>query len=72
MERASGMDGVSGARLTGAGWGGCAIAVGSPDALAAAAPELATAYEEHFALPPRVWITRAEGGATVGELDSSR
>jgi galactokinase len=33
VERARRTDGISGARLTGAGWGGCAIAVGTPHAL---------------------------------------
>jgi galactokinase len=34
VERARRTEGISGARLTGAGWGGCAIAIGAPYALA--------------------------------------
>jgi galactokinase len=34
VERARRTEGVTGARLTGAGWGGCAIAIGAPRALA--------------------------------------
>jgi galactokinase len=65
VERAMKAPGVSGARLTGAGWGGCAIAVGAEDALGAAAPEIARDYERHFGRPPRVWLTRAQAGGRV-------
>ena len=40
VERAARAEGVTGARLTRAGWGGCAIALGNRDALEAAAEEL--------------------------------
>jgi galactokinase len=57
--------GVTGARLTGAGWGGCAIAVGDLNALNGAKSELARKYETTFHLKPRVWLTRAARGASV-------
>lgn len=60
--RAMQMDGVRGARLTGAGWGGCAIAVGEADGLAAAAPVLARDYQAAFDRRPGVWITGAGEG----------
>ena len=66
VDEAGSMSGVRGARLTGAGWGGCAIAVGEADALAAAAPELASRYASAFGRPPRVWLTHAAPGAALG------
>jgi galactokinase len=50
VERARRTDGVTGARLTGAGWGGCAIAVGDPAALASLGAG---------------WITHAAAGARI-------
>ena len=57
--------GIEGARLTGAGWGGCAIVVGDADALEELAPELAASYEQAWERAPHTWLTRASGGARV-------
>jgi galactokinase len=57
--------GVRGARLTGAGWGGCAIAVGELDALDAAQADLIAGYQKAFDRQARTWLTRAEDGAKV-------
>jgi galactokinase len=65
VERAMRAPGVRGARLTGAGWGGCAIAVGDEDALADAAPAIAADYERAFDRTPRTWLTRAAEGARI-------
>ncbi|HUQ18840.1 MAG TPA: galactokinase [Gemmatimonadaceae bacterium] len=62
VEHASQEQGIDGARLTGAGWGGCAIAVGSRDALENAAAKLFHDYEREFKLTPRTWITSAARG----------
>ena len=58
-------EGISGARLTGAGWGGCAIAVGSPEALSAVKDKIAADYEKQFGLEPRIWLTFAGDGARI-------
>lgn len=57
--------GITGARLTGAGWGGCAIAVGDGDALADFAAYIAPLYERRFGLTPRSWLTCASRGAST-------
>ncbi|MGH7652162.1 MAG: galactokinase [Gemmatimonadaceae bacterium] len=62
---------ITGARLTGAGWGGCAIAVGNRDALADFADDIAPEYERRFALTPRSWLTRASRGASVEPRNGS-
>ena len=65
VERMRHTDGISGARLTGAGWGGCAIAVGSPEALAAVSEKIAADYERKFGLKSRIWLTFAAAGARI-------
>ncbi len=57
--------GIEGARLTGAGWGGCAIVVGERAALEALAPELVVSFEQAWERSPRTWLTRADDGARV-------
>jgi galactokinase len=65
VERVMREPGVRGARLTGAGWGGCAIAVGGRDALEAAASPVAVEFVARFGREPRYWVTEASRGASV-------
>ena len=65
VDRAIALPGVQGARLTGAGWGGCAIVVGDENALRAAGPVLAAEYESRFALVRRLWLSTASPGARL-------
>jgi galactokinase len=67
VDSSRGRDGVTGARLTGAGWGGCAIAVGTQEALSAMAEELCPEYEQKFKHTPRTWLTFASRGACKEE-----
>jgi galactokinase len=65
VNNAKEIPGVRGARLTGAGWGGCAIAVGDEDALDGARAELSSKYEAFFGRAPRTWLTQAQQGARL-------
>jgi galactokinase len=65
VDRARQIRGVTGARLTGAGWGGCAIAVGDRSALQEAADSLCADFESAFGRAPKTWLTRAAQGARV-------
>lgn len=65
VDRMQGSEGISGARLTGAGWGGCAIAVGSAEALGAVKDRTAVDYKKKFGLEPRIWLTFAADGARI-------
>ncbi len=65
VDTAKNIAGVRGARLTGAGWGGCAIAVGGLEALTDARQHLISEYETAFERKARTWLTNAEQGAKV-------
>ena len=57
--------GCHGARMTGAGFGGCAVALVDRSDSAAFAVSVAAAYEERSGLIPKIYVTEASGGAAV-------
>lgn len=57
--------GCYGARLTGAGFGGCAVALMDAAAVAAAIPAVAEAYRARTGLTPALYVTRAAAGASA-------
>jgi galactokinase len=63
VDIATSVDGTVGARMTGAGFGGCIVALverGAEDAVRGA---IENRYEEQTGLAPRVWVVDAVGGA---------
>ena len=54
-----------GARMTGAGFGGCAVAIVRADAADDFVPRTAAAYQARTGHVPAVYVCRATGGAAV-------
>jgi galactokinase len=65
VEIARHVDGVLGARMTGAGWGGCVVALARPDAVPALEQEIATRYRAPDGTPADVWVCRSSDGLRV-------
>lgn len=65
VEIARQQPGCYGARMTGAGFGGCAVALVAAEAAASFAQDVATAYEAHSGLTPSVYVCAATNGAEV-------
>ncbi len=65
VESALQVKGVAGARLTGAGWGGCVLALVSNDAVGPLAAHLTAAYPARFGLPLNTFLCKAGPGACV-------
>lgn len=57
--------GIAGARLTGAGWGGCAVVFGELGALEGVASALPAAYVPAMGHKARCWIVSADAGARL-------
>lgn len=68
VEIAGTTPGVYGARMTGGGFGGCAIALVRRDAEASLREAIQTRYDSSFDRPAIVYATRASGGAAVEPL----
>jgi galactokinase len=60
--------GVYGARMTGGGFGGCAIALAKREAENALQTAIIEHYNGRFAKPALVYTTKAEDGASVQKL----
>jgi galactokinase len=68
VDTARAIDSVYGARMTGGGFGGCAIALLQQEMLPRFRLEIAAAYQRRFRVIPEIYICRASGGA--GEVNN--
>jgi len=67
VELAAAVDGVLGARLTGAGFGGCTVNLVREEALDPFQRQVVDAYRERTGLPARTHLVRAAGGLRVSD-----
>ncbi|MFV9672792.1 MAG: galactokinase [Acidimicrobiia bacterium] len=65
VEIASGVDGCLGARMTGAGFGGCAVALVAASGAAAFVNEVVESYASATGLDPKAYVTGAASGAGI-------
>ena len=57
--------GVVGCRMTGGGFGGCAVALVRSDKIQAIAAKIASDYEQRTKIKPSLFVSRPAAGATV-------
>jgi galactokinase len=57
--------GVAGCRMTGGGFGGCAVALVRTDAVTAVSERIASEYERRTCIKPTLFVSRPAAGATV-------
>jgi galactokinase len=62
---AQAQDGCFGARMTGGGFGGCAVALVRADRVEAFSTAVATQYEEATGLTPHIYVCHASDGAST-------
>jgi galactokinase len=63
VDTALGIEGVYGARMTGGGFGGCAVSMMRTDAVERFRNEVAAAYERRFKVVPLAYDCRPAAGA---------
>lgn len=68
VEIASDCDGVLGCRMTGAGFGGCAVALVRPDAVDLFSKRLSEQYQAEFGVKPDIYATPPTDGAQARYL----
>lgn len=69
VSHANAQPGVAGARLTGAGWGGCVLVLVEADAIDALQSELGKAFAERFGYTPASFLCQAApGAACLGDV----
>jgi len=57
--------GVVGCRMTGGGFGGCAVALVAADSVAAVSDRIASEYETRTGIKPTLFVSRPAAGATL-------
>jgi galactokinase len=62
---AQSLEGCYGARLTGAGFGGCTVNLVAREKAEEFSRSLAQGYESEVGYPPEIYITRASNGAEL-------
>ena len=65
VEAAWSAPGIIGARMTGAGFGGCAVALVETGLATTFSTQVAAAYEEQTGITPSLYLCTAEAGASV-------
>jgi galactokinase len=68
VELANAQPGCYGARMTGGGFGGCAVALVENDAVDAFVHAVGPAYTDKTGLTPRLYVTQAAAGSEVEKL----
>lgn len=71
VEIANGQPGIFGCRMTGAGFGGCAVALVKPGQENQFAEYMTEAYEKESGLTPQIYVTPAAPGATFKRLEAT-
>jgi galactokinase len=62
------INGVLGARLTGAGFGGCAIALVNHNVLEELETKISKVYVQEFDSSPAIFVSKAMGGAVFEKI----